>query len=488
MNSKNVVTRFAPSPSGYMHIGNLRTALYSYLLAKSHGGTFLLRIEDTDRKRLVENAIQIIYDTLEQAGLQYDEGPGKGGNNGPYVQSERLNIYAEHARKLVASGHAYYCFCENQEPAENVADEVGFGYKRTCRDLTRESVAEKLDSGAPYVIRQMVPLEGSTTFHDLVFGNITRENTDLQDIVLIKSDGYPTYNFAHVVDDHLMGVTHVVRGSEYLSSTPQYVLLYDAFGWGRPNYVHLPLIMGKGEDGTVSKLSKRHGAVSFQDLVEDGYLPESIVNYIALLGWSPKETTEEFFSLDELVQRFKVSGINKSSSIFDYEKLLWFNGMYIRKLTPERFGELATPYVRKVITREIDLARLLALIQPRIEKFSQIPQQIGFLQTLPNFDTELFVNKGQKATLENTLLVLPAAIELLQHIQPWKSETLFEELKKLSVTLGLKAGAVMWAVRIAISGTSATPGGATDILEILGRQESLERLRASLTRVQGMAG
>ncbi len=321
-----VVTRYAPSPSGYMHIGNLRTALYSYLLAKSKGGTFILRIEDTDRKRLVENAVQIIFDTLHISGLEYDEGPGRGGNRGPYVQSERKHIYAECAQKLIASGHAYHCFCDNQSHDEPEEESGSFGYNRKCRNLSADEVREKLSGGMPHVIRQKTPLEGTTSFDDLVFGSISRANTDLQDIVLLKSDGYPTYNFANVVDDHLMGITHVVRGSEYLSSTPQYVLLYDAFGWPRPNYVHLPLIMGKSEDGTVSKLSKRHGAVSFQDLVQDGYLPESIINYIALLGWSPKDTTEEFFTLAELVQRFQVSGINKSSSIFDYEKLLWING------------------------------------------------------------------------------------------------------------------------------------------------------------------
>ncbi len=385
MNKDKVVTRFAPSPSGYMHIGNLRTALYSYLLAKSNGGTFILRIEDTDRKRLVENAIQIIYDTLNLAGLQYDEGPGKGGANGPYVQSERKDIYIEYAERLISAGHAYYCFCGNQEPDEATEDSSSYGYGRHCRNLSPEEVSDKLQSGMPYVIRQKVPLDGTTTFDDLVFGSISRANSDLQDSVLIKSDGYPTYNFAHVVDDHLMGVTHVVRGSEYLSSTPQYVILYDHFGWERPAYVHLPLIMGKSEDGTVSKLSKRHGAVSFQDLVQDGFMPESIVNYIALLGWSPKDTSEEFFTLGELVQRFRVSGINKSSSIFDFEKLLWFNGMYIRKLTPERFSELALPHVKGVITRDIDIAKLMALIQPRIEKFSQIPQHIAFFEALPEF-------------------------------------------------------------------------------------------------------
>jgi glutamyl-tRNA synthetase len=484
MNKNNVVTRFAPSPSGYMHIGNLRTALYSYLLAKSNGGVFILRIEDTDRRRLVENAIQLIYDTLQLAGLQYDEGPGKGGGNGPYVQSERKEIYIEHAKKLISTGHAYYCFCDNQGPDEVVEDTSSYGYSRHCRNLSQDQVSEKLNSGIPHVIRQKMPLDGATTFDDMVFGTISRANSDLQDIVLIKSDGYPTYNFAHVVDDHLMGVTHVVRGSEYLSSTPQYVILYDSFGWERPQYVHLPLIMGKSEDGTVSKLSKRHGAVSFQDLVQDGFMPESIINYIALLGWSPKDTTDEFFTLEELVQRFRVSGINKSSAIFDYNKLLWFNGMYIRRLTSERFSELATPHVKKVITRDIDIEKVITLVRPRIEKFSQIPEQIAFLETLPDFDCDLFVNKAQKSTIENTIQVLPAAIDILRDVQPWSNASLWEELKKLSTSLGLKTGTVMWVVRIAISGTSATPGGATDILEILGKHESLQRLADSLEKVK----
>lgn len=488
MNTTKVVTRFAPSPSGYMHIGNLRTALYAYLLARSNGGTFILRIEDTDRNRLVENAIQIIYDTLELAGLEYDEGPAKGGPNGPYVQSERKDVYIEYAQKLISAGHAYHCFCSSQGGEEAVEATTAFGYNRRCRNLSESEVSAKLKSGNPYVVRQKAPLEGDTTFEDLVFGSISKANADLQDIVLIKSDGYPTYNFAHVVDDYLMGVTHVVRGSEYLSSTPQYVILYDSFGWGRPQYVHLPLIMGKGEDGTVSKLSKRHGAVSFQDLVQDGFMPESIVNYIALLGWSPKDTNEEFFTLEELVQRFRVSGINKSSSIFDYEKLLWFNGVYIRKLTPERFAELAIPYVKQVVSRDLDVGKLLALIQPRIEKFSQIPQQISFFETLPDFDCELFVNKGQKAGFESTKQILPAAIDVLQTVEAWNNDTLFAELKTLGASLGLKTGTVMWAVRIAVSGTSVTPGGATEILAILGKQESLRRLKFSLDKVSAYTG
>lgn len=471
-----------------MHIGNLRTALYAYLLARSNGGTFILRIEDTDRNRLVENAIQIIYDTLELAGLEYDEGPAKGGPNGPYVQSERKDVYIEYAQKLISAGHAYHCFCSSQGGEEAVEATTAFGYNRRCRNLSESEVSAKLKSGNPYVVRQKAPLEGDTTFEDLVFGSISKANADLQDIVLIKSDGYPTYNFAHVVDDYLMGVTHVVRGSEYLSSTPQYVILYDSFGWGRPQYVHLPLIMGKGEDGTVSKLSKRHGAVSFQDLVQDGFMPESIVNYIALLGWSPKDTNEEFFTLEELVQRFRVSGINKSSSIFDYEKLLWFNGVYIRKLTPERFAELAIPYVKQVVSRDLDVGKLLALIQPRIEKFSQIPQQISFFETLPDFDCELFVNKGQKAGFESTKQILPAAIDVLQTVEAWNNDTLFAELKTLGASLGLKTGTVMWAVRIAVSGTSVTPGGATEILAILGKQESLRRLKFSLDKVSAYTG
>ncbi len=488
MNTKKVVTRFAPSPSGYMHIGNLRTALHSYLLAKSHGGVFILRIEDTDRNRLVENAVQIILDTLELAGLKYDEGPGIGGPHGPYVQSERKGIYLEYAQKLISAGHAYRCFCKSPG-AEEAGEATGtYGYNRRCRDLSADEVSEKLRNGIPYVIRQKAPLEGVTTFEDLVFGTISKANADLQDIVLMKSDGYPTYNFAHVVDDHLMGVTHVVRGSEYLSSTPQFVNIYDAFGWERPQYVHLPLIMGKGEDGTISKLSKRHGAVSFQDLIRDGFLPESIINYIALLGWSPKDASEEFFTLEELVQRFRVSGINKSASIFDYEKLLWYNGMYIRKLTPERFDELARPYVKQVVSRDIDVAKLMKLLQLRIEKFSQIPPQISFFEELPDFDCAMFNNKAHKATIDSARQILPAAIDRLQAVESWSNDTLFAELKALATSLGFKAGAVMWAIRIAVSGTSVTPGGATEILEILGRPESLRRLKLSLEKLNACTG
>ncbi|MCL6458142.1 MAG: glutamate--tRNA ligase, partial [Gorillibacterium sp.] len=456
-----------------MHIGNLRTALYAYLLAKSNNGTFILRIEDTDRERLVEGTVQVIYDTLEQAKLRYDEGPNVGGEHGPYVQSERKDIYLEYAQKLVLSGHAYYCFCDKERLDTLHETKGNVGYDRHCRNLSEAEVNDKLNAGVPYVIRQKVPLEDSTTYHDAVFGEISINNAEMQDTVLMKADHYPTYNFANVVDDYLMGITHVVRGSEYVTSTPLYILLYKSFGWECPEYVHLPLIMGKNSDGSVSKLSKRHGAVSFQDLVSDGYLPETIINYIALLGWSPKETNEEFFTLEELAQIFRVEDINKSPAVFDYDKLLWFNGAYIRKLAPERFSELAMPYLQQVITKAVDIDKILTLIQPRVEKLSHIPEIVTFLETLPEFDCEMFLNKKNKVTLATTKVILPALIELLKDLKNWNNDYLFEQLKTLADSLEVKSGTVMWITRIAISGTLSTPGGATDILEILGKDESL---------------
>ena len=369
----DVKTRFAPSPTGYMHIGNLRTALYSYLVARSQGGKFILRIEDTDRERLVENAVEIIYDTLKLARLRYDEGPDIGGEYGPYIQSERKDIYKKYAEQLIASGHAYYCFCTKERLAE-LHDQGVSGYDRHCRALSDEEIQANLQSGVPYVIRQKAPTAGTTSYTDKVFGEISVENAELQDIVLMKADGYPTYNFAHVVDDHLMKITHVVRGSEYVTSTPSYALLYDAFGWERPTYIHLPLIMGKDADGNVSKLSKRHGAVSFQDLVADGYLPEAIINYIALLGWNPK-TEEEFFTLEELEQKFSADSINKSAAVFDFDKLLWFNGMYIRKLTPEQFLEKALPYLKSALNCPMDYAKIASLVQLRVEKLSRVARR-----------------------------------------------------------------------------------------------------------------
>ena len=481
--AKTVVTRFAPSPTGYMHIGNLRTALYSYLIAKSQGGRFIVRIEDTDQERLVEGAVDVILSTLAQTGLDYDEGPLVGGEHGPYIQSERKPLYMEYARQLIASGDAYYCFCTPERLAALKENDGFGGYDRHCRDLDEATVQANLAAGMPYVIRQKMPLEGTTSYVDEVFGEISMENSQLQDQILIKADGYPTYNFAHVVDDHLMGVTHVVRGSEYLTSTPKYVLLYDAFGWERPVYCHLPLLMGKDAEGNVSKLSKRHGAVSFQDLVNSGYLPEAIVNYIALLGWCPKETNEEFFTLDSLKEQFSIAAINKSPSVFDYDKLLWFNGEYIKKMPFEAFLEKAMPYLNAAIPSIADKAAVARLLHTSVSVFSEIPEKIGFLAALPDYDTALYANKKNKTTPESCAAILDAAIPALEDCENWQGDALFELLKQVAADLGVKSGAVMWAVRIAVAGVPVTPGGATELMEILGKEESLARLKAGRAKL-----
>ena len=388
-----VRTRFAPSPTGFMHVGNLRTALYEYLVAKSQGGKFVLRIEDTDRERLVEGAEAVIYKTLDQVGLRHDEGPDVGGEYGPYVQSLRKDLYKPYAQQLVREGKAYYCFC-TKERLESLHNEEGIGgYDRHCRDLPAEEVQRLLEAGTPYVIRQKVPLTGSTTFEDAVFGSITIENKEIEDQVLLKADGYPTYNFANVIDDHLMHITHVVRGSEYLTSTPKYNLLYEAFGWEIPTYVHLPLIMGKNEDGSVSKLSKRHGSTSFEGLVAEGYLPQVITNYIALLGWAPKDN-QEIFSLPELVQAFSIEGISKSPAVFDYDKLNWFNAEYIKAMGEEEFTAHAMPYYREVFGAQDKPWEVLCSILPaRITKFQEIPGLLHFLKELPDYPVDFFVNK-----------------------------------------------------------------------------------------------
>ncbi len=470
------VTRFAPSPTGYMHIGNLRTALYSYLIARHSGGRFILRIEDTDRERLVEGASDVIIKTLADTGLRYDEGPIVGGEHGPYIQSERREIYLKYAKELVERGAAYYCFCTKERLERLHEEDENGGYDRHCRDLSPEEVKANLAAGIPYVIRQKMPTKGVTSYIDEVFGEISTDNAELQDQILLKADGYPTYNFCHVVDDHLMGVTHVVRGSEYLTSTPKYALLYDAFGWPRPHYVHLPLLMGRGEDGTVSKLSKRHGAVSFQDLVASGYLPEAILNYIALLGWCPKESENEFFTLAELESLFTIEGVSKSPSVFDYEKLLWFNGEYIRRLPFARFCELAMPYLPVELPASIDREKLLALLSGRISVFSEIPEKVAFFCALPDYDATLFPNKKNKVTPELCLPLLSAAEEALTALTSWDNDTLFAALSAVAEDKGVKAGAIFWCLRIAVSGQVVTPGGATEIMEVLGRDESLARI------------
>ena len=478
------VTRFAPSPTGYMHIGNLRTALYSYLISKHSDGTFILRIEDTDRERLVEGATDIIKSTLKITGLNWDEGPDVGGDHGPYVQSDRKPIYMEYAKKLIDLGAAYYCFCTKERLEKLHEEDATGGYDRHCRNLSKEEIEKNLADGVPFVIRQKMPTEGVTSYTDSVFGEISMNNSELQDQILIKADGYPTYNFAHVIDDYLMKVTHVVRGSEYLTSTPKYVLLYDAYGWERPTYVHLPLLMGKNADGSVSKLSKRHGAVSFQDLLDDGYLPEAIINYIALLGWCPKQSETEFFTLDELKEVFTIDGVSKSPAVFDFEKLLWFNGEYIHKLGEEKFEELVTPFITTEISSNINVKKMLNLLRTRISKLSEINEKMSFFLTLPEYDKELFLNKKNKISEFDTVkTVLTNARELLAGVESFDNDTLFAALAPLTETLGLKTGTIMWCVRIAVSGMTATPGGATEIMEVIGKEESLARIDSALNRL-----
>ena len=483
--SEKVRTRFAPSPTGFMHVGNLRTALYEYLIAKSLGGDFVLRIEDTDQERKVEGAVDIIYHTLQNAGLIHDEVPDIGGDYGPYVQSERKNMYLPYAEQLIRMGKAYRCFCtkERLDGLRANADDPGAGYDRHCRDLPQEEIDQKLKDGVPYVIRQKMPLEGSTTFVDAVYGTITVENSELQDQILIKADGFPTYNFANVIDDHTMHITHVVRGSEYLSSTPKYNLLYEAFGWEIPTYIHLPLIMGKNDDGSISKLAKRHGATSFEDLVKAGFLPEAIINYIALLGWAPKDN-REMFTLPELVENFSIDGISKSPAVFDYDKLEWFNGEYIKAMTTEQFAQVAAPYFRQALgDKPFDYIKLAGILQQRTTRLTDIPEKIAFFAQQPDYDKELFVNKKSKTTLENTPVLLKAGIEALEALPSWDHDSIHDCLIDLAVKLEVKNGTAMWPVRIAASGMTITPGGAVEILDILGREEALARLHKGLEKL-----
>lgn len=478
-----VRTRYAPSPTGFMHVGNLRTALYEYLIAKNQGGSFVLRIEDTDQERLVEGAVDVIYNTLKVAGLKHDEGPDIGGDFGPYVQSERKDMYLPFAEQLIKEGKAYRCFC-TKERLESIQQDSEFGgYDRHCRDLSQEEIDKLLAEGVPYVIRQKMPLEGSTTFVDAVFGEITVENSELQDQILIKSDGFPTYNFANVIDDHTMGITHVVRGCEYLSSTPKYNLLYDAFGWEIPTYVHLPLIMGKDAEGNVSKLSKRHGSTGFEDLIKEGYLPEVIINYIALLGWCPKGN-EEIFSLSELEKEFCVENISKSPAVFDYQKLQWFNAEYLRAMSDEEFTEIAKPYYDSVFgDTPYDGSKLTAILKARTTKLTDIPDMIKFFSELPDYDKELFVNKKSKTNLENSPAILKTVTERLEALSDWNCDAIKELLINLAAELELKNGTVMWPARIAASGQTVTPGGAVEILDILGKDETLRRLYIGLDKL-----
>lgn len=478
-----VRTRYAPSPTGYMHIGNLRTALYEYLIAKSNNGKFILRIEDTDQKRYVEGAIDVIYSTLKLAGLKHDEGPDVGGDYGPYVQSERKEIYKEYAEKLVELGAAYYCFCTkerlNELREKQDAEGATHKYDRHCLGLSKDEIKAKLANGEPYVIRQKMPDSGTTSFNDVIYGEITVDNTTLDDQILLKSDGLPTYNFANVIDDHLMKITHVVRGCEYLSSAPKYNLLYNAFGWEIPTYVHLPLITKAGG----AKLSKRAGDASFEDLVEMGYLVSAIVNYVALLGWSPGGT-QEIFSLDELVKVFDVKGISKSPAVFDMEKLDWMNGEHIRRLSLDEFHSLAAPYYKGVISDpSIDLKKISAILQPRTEVLTTIPETIDFIETLPEYDTSLYVHKKMKTDEVNSLEYLKAALTELEKIQDWNFESIHTSMMELVNKLGIKNGQLLWPVRIAIGGKQVTPGGAIEIADILGKDETIRRIKEGIRKL-----
>lgn len=481
---RQVRTRFAPSPTGYMHVGNLRTALYEYLVAKSQNGKFVLRIEDTDQERLVEGAVDVIYNTLKLCGMQHDEGPDIGGPYSPYVQSERKSTYKPYAEELIEKGHAYYCFCTKERldalRTESEAKNQTFMYDRHCCKLSKAEIEEKLKSGVPYVIRQKMPREGTTTFEDAVYGSITIENNMLEDQILLKSDGLPTYNFANVIDDHLMEITHVVRGSEYLSSTPKYNLLYDAFGWDIPVYIHLPLIVKP--DG--SKISKRKGDSTFEDLLKMGYLVEAIINFIALLGWSP-DSNQEIFSLGELEKAFNINHISKSPSSFDMDKLKWFNAQYIRAMSPENFHELALPYLTESITnKDIDLTKISRLLQARTEILTDIPTKVGFFNELCDYDLNIYVHKKMKTTFENSLSSLKEALPVLEAIDDWKDTTIHDNLMNLVERLGIKNGQMLWPVRTAISGWEVTPGGAIEVADILGKVETIRRVKIGIERLE----
>ena len=478
-----VRTRFAPSPTGFMHLGGVRTALYEYLFAKKHHGKFILRIEDTDQERYIEGATDVIYDTLRECGLKWDEGPDVGGPVGPYVQSERKAMYLPYAQQLVRSGHAYYCFCTKEELSERRAQAEArgevFKYDKHCLHLSQEEIEQKLASGIPYVIRLNTPTEGDTTYHDLVFGDITMPNDTLDDIVLIKADGMPTYNFANVIDDHLMGITHVMRGTEYLSSTPKYNLLYEAFGWDIPQYIHLPPVMRDSQH----KLSKRDGDAYYSDYIGKGYLTEALINYLALVGWNPGDD-REFFTLDELIEAFDVKGINRAPGIFDPQKLTWFNAEYIKKLEPEKYLEMARPWFDKALdSKKIDYARLAGLTQGRTEYFAQLPDMVRFLSEMPDYEADLFVNKKQKSSLESSKDALDMLIPLLEGMSSWSEETLHDTVIGKISELGLKNATVLWPMRIAVSGQVSTPGGAFEIAGLLGREESIRRMKLSYEKL-----
>ena len=481
-----VRTRFAPSPTGYMHIGNLRTALFTYLIAKQNGGDFILRIEDTDQERYVEGAIDVIYKTLKDVGLVWDEGPDIGGPVGPYIQSQRMGMFKQYAEKLVEMGKAYYCFCDKDRLTELKAVQEASGiapmYDRHCRNLSKEEIAEKLAAGVPYVIRQKVPLDGTTTFHDEIYGDITVENSTLDDQILLKTDGMPTYNFANVVDDHLMGITHVARGNEYLASAPKYNLLYEAFGWEIPKYIHVEHIMKDKQH----KLSKRDGDASYQDLIDKGYLKEAVLNYIALLGWAPKGE-REIFSLQELVKEFDIHGLSKSPAIFDPLKLRAINGEYIRKLTPEEFLSHAEPYIRQSVKRtDVNLLEIAKLLQARTEVLTEIPEQVDFFDEMPDYDLSLYVNKKMKTDEAVSLESLKAVKPVLEAIEDadWNVNSIHDAAFKLIEQLGVKNGVILFPLRVAISGKQFTPGGAFEIAALIGKKDTLSRLDRSIEKLE----
>lgn len=475
-----VRTRFAPSPTGRMHVGNLRTALYAYLITKHEGGDFILRIEDTDQERYVEGAVDIIYRTLEKTGLIHDEGPDKDGGVGPYVQSERQasGIYLEYAKQLVEKGEAYYCFCDKERLEglrTTVAGKEISIYDKHCLHLSKEEVEANLAAGKPYVIRQNNPTEGTTTFEDEIYGDITVDNAELDDMILIKSDGFPTYNFANVVDDHLMGITHVVRGNEYLSSSPKYNRLYEAFGWEVPVYIHCPLIT----DENHQKLSKRCGHSSFEDLIEQGFLTEAIINFVALLGWSP-EDNQEIMTLDEMIQKFDYHHMSKSPAVFDYTKLKWMNGEYIKKLDFDDFYEMAEPYIREVVTKPYDLKKIARMVQTRIEIFPDIKDHIDFFEELPEYDVAMYTHKKMKTNAETSYEVLTEILPILEEQEDYSNDALYSVLSGYVEKKGVKNGYVMWPIRTAVSGKQMTPGGATELMEVLGKEESLKRIRKGI--------
>ena len=476
---REVRTRFAPSPTGYIHIGNLRTALYGYLIARRNKGKFILRIEDTDQKRLIESSLDVIYNTLKLAGMNYDEGPYKKGAYGPYVQSQRLSFYLLYGKELINNGNAYYCFCTkerlNKLRIEQELNGVFPHYDSRCETLSIEEIRAKINAGIPYVIRQKMPKVGKTTFFDAVFGNITVDNRELEDQILIKSDGYPTYNFANVIDDHLMAITHVIRGSEYLSSTPKYNLLYDALSWKSPTYIHLPLILN--EDG--HKLSKRHGDMSFENLIKEGYLVEAIMNFIALLGWSPRDE-REFFTLKELENNFTIEDIHKAPSVFDKTKLKWMNGEYIRKMTIEDFHTIALPYIKEGLVVNLNTVKIAKILQKRINVLNEIPHQIIFLNGLKNYTTDLYEHEKMKTNKEIALNSLKKCFEFLEDLNNFNEDTIRNGFIELAKTIKVKNGQLLWPLRVAVTGKSMTPGGAIEIIDILGKEESIRRIKSGI--------